>query len=391
MKQQPVGQSCSAWQYSAPVEPWVPLFIVLVLGKLGLCLTRTASAASLPVNLALTVASETSFIALTGMGAAAGCGCLGSGGLSSIDSRDRMSDGQARATVRLCGHRRRLLLLRVLLVPSLQVLAIADFIYIALVGIPLRPQLVAFFISHLFSDYVQQILYIYVGVGVPVLVASLLVLLAISNHLLSLVVAAIRVRRPAAQLHSSYTSWGSRSRRRLVPTLAVVTLLTLTAYSQGLSRHGSGALRYSLCGNVFTRGTIELMQSAASSIRIHEEENLQIWPEMRVDWTGVSPRRRNRNVVVIGLETARVDAFSPWRGGNSAPRTPFMEALAQRGRIVQQAYTPTPVRVPLTRCMPAIHPRITEHSRHDSVCAEHGQSDRGNFLRTYTSGFNGVE
>lgn len=371
MKPRPGGQSCSAWQYSARVEPWVPLFIVLGLGKLGLCLTRTASAASLPVNLALTVASETSFIVLTGTAAAAGCGYLGSGGLSSIDSRGRVDDGQARATVRLCGHRRRLLLVRVLLVPSLQVLAIADFIYIAIVGIPLRPQLVAFFISHLFSDYVQQILYIYVGVGVPLLAASLLVLLAISNQLLSAMLAAIRVRPPAAQVHSSHAIWGSLSPRRLVLTSAVVTLLTLTAYSQGLSRHGSNALRYSLCGNVFTRGTIELMQSAASSIRIHEDENLQVWPDMRIDWTDASTRRRNRNVVVIGLETARVDAFSPWRTGDSPPRTPFMEALAQRGRIVQQAYTPTPVRVPLTSCMPPGHPRITEHSRHDSVRAEH--------------------
>ena len=87
--------------------------------------------------------------------------------------------------MRLCSQRRRLLLLRVLLVPALQVLAIADFIYIALVGIPLRMQLVAFFVTHLFSDYVQQILYIYVGVGVPLLAASLLVLLAVLNHLLS--------------------------------------------------------------------------------------------------------------------------------------------------------------------------------------------------------------
>jgi hypothetical protein len=340
------GWRASAWQCSPYVELWVPLFIVLTLGKLGLCLARTASAASLPVNLALTLASEASFIALTGVAAAAGCGCLGSEGEGGTGSRGRTRDSRARTTVRICGQRRRLLLLRILLVPALQVLAIADFIYIALVGIPLRLHLVAFFITHLFSDYVQQILYIYVGVGVPLLAASLLVLLAGSNHLLSVAVAAIRIRTPATQMYGSKIGEGW-SRRWLMAT-AVATLLTLTAYSQGMSRHGSNALRYSLCGNVFTRGTVELIQSAASSVRFREEVNLETWPDMRVDWADVSPRRRKRNVVVIGLETARVDAFSPWRVAHSPPRTPFMEALAQRGRIVQQAYTPTPVRVSLS-------------------------------------------
>lgn len=324
----------------------MPLFIVLTLGKLGLCLSRTAPAASLPVNLALTLASEASFIALTGVAAAAGCGCLGSEEGGGAGARGRAKDSYARSTVRLCGQRRRLLLLRVLLVPALQVLAIADFIYIALVGIPLRLRLVAFFITNLFSDYVQQILYIYVGVGVPLLAVSLLVLLAASNHLLSLAVAAIRTRTSATQMYGSRIGEGWS--RRWLATTAVATLLTLTAYSQGVSRHGSNALRYSLCGNVFTRGTVELIQSAASSIRFREEENLETWPDMRVDWANASPRRRKRNVVVIGLETARADAFSPWRAADSPPRTPFMEALAQRGRIVQQAYTPTPVRAPLS-------------------------------------------
>ena len=342
MAPKPNGGSRPAWPCAPLVEPWVPLFIVLTLGKLGLCLSRTGSTASLPVNLALTVASEASFIVLTGMAAAAGCGCLGSAGVDGAGSRGSAGVGGARATVQLCGHRRRLLLLRVLLVPALQVLAIADFIYIAVVGIPLRLHLVAFFMTHLFSDYVQQILYIYVGVGVPLLAASLLVLLAVSNHLLSMAVAAIRTRAPATQISSSKLG-GGWSRRRLVAT-AVVTLSALTAYSQGVSRHGSNALRYSLCGNIFTRGTVELIQSATSSVRFREEMNLQTWPDMRADWAGASPHRRTRNVVVIGLETARADAFSPWRRDDSPPRTPFMDALALRGRIVQQAYTPTPVR-----------------------------------------------
>ena len=105
------GDSWWAWQYSPLVEPWVPLFIVLTLGKLGLCLARTAPAASIPANLLLTLASEASFIVLTGVAAAAGCGCLGATGDSSAGSRGRAKGSHARP-VRLCSQRRRLLLVR---------------------------------------------------------------------------------------------------------------------------------------------------------------------------------------------------------------------------------------------------------------------------------------
>jgi hypothetical protein len=331
-----------------PVEPLVPLFMVLAVGKLGLCFTRTASAGAMPLNLALALASEGAFVALTGVAAVAGCGCRCSTA-AGLHRRGEASADRSRTGMRLCCQRRQSLLLRGLLVPALQVLAIADFIYIALVGIPLRLHLVAFFVANLFSDYVQQILFIYVGVGVPLLAGSLLVFLAVSNHLLSAAVGAIRTRPAAIRNASVHDHCGGGHSRRRLALAAAATLLGVTAYSQGLPRHGSSALRYTLCGNVFTRGAIELGQSATAAIssRSHEEADIQAWPELRVQWPDVpevTGRRRKRNVVVIGLETARADAFSPWRSSKGPPRTPFMDTLAQRGRAVQQAYTPTPVR-----------------------------------------------
>ena len=71
--------------------------------------------------------------------------------------------------------------LRTVVLPLLQVLAIADMIYTGLVGSPLRMRLVAFFVGNLFSDYVQSILTIYVGVPVPLLVAMLMVSLTTFN------------------------------------------------------------------------------------------------------------------------------------------------------------------------------------------------------------------
>lgn len=180
-----------------------PLFLVLVLGKLGLCLFRTAGLGELPVNLALALVSEAAFVVAASAATAACSGASGSGGGGGAPRRDEASGKPVAAAARHlaaavsqrrggCCQRHGGLGLRRLLLPGLQVLAIADFIYIALVGIPLRLRLVVFFLTNLFSDYVQQILFIYVGVGVPLLVAFLLVTLALANHAAARLAAALQ-------------------------------------------------------------------------------------------------------------------------------------------------------------------------------------------------------
>ena len=73
------------------------------------------------------------------------------------------------------------------------------------------------------------------------------------------------------------------------------------------------------------------------------------WPPLELaELAGAGRRAGARNVVVVGVETARADVFGPWRrrggarwgGGPSA--TPEFDKLARRGRPVSTAYTPTP-------------------------------------------------
>ena len=162
----------------------------------------------------------------------------------------------------------------------------------------------------------------------------MLVALAGLNQLLFALAAAHglghTVKRPEG--HRGY------SRARLL--LAAATLLALNVYASGIPRHGSSGMRYALCGNVFTRGAAELMM-ASTAAQVPHSEAPHSWDDLDVRWAS-APRHRRRNVVVVGLETARADAFSPWRDGTAGPNTPFMEALAKRGRIVELAYTPTP-------------------------------------------------
>ena len=140
--------------------------------------------------------------------------------------------------------------------------------------------------------------------------------------------------------HAVKRAEGHRGYSRGSLLLAAATLLALNVYASGIPRHGSSGMRYALCGNVFTRGAAELMMSSTAA-QVPYSEAPHSWDDLDVRWAS-APRHRRRNVVVVGLETARADAFSPWRDGTAGPNTPFMEALAKRGRIVELAYTPTP-------------------------------------------------
>ena len=271
--------------------------------------------------------------------------------------------------------------LRTVVLPLLQVLAIADMIYTGLIGSPLRMRLVAFFVGNLFSDYVQSILTIYVGVPVPLLVAMLMVSLTTFNW--ALVQGYLRASARGAAKSQRKPSRGESDRSGAVGTtavtsstaaiaLAVASLLVLTAYAERLPRHGGSIYghRYSACGNVFTRGLVEMEQLAMDKLFGGPADGLagawegvggqvEPWAELATKWTAASINRKaqRQGVVLVGLETARADAFGPWRhtaqpansgaevfGGEAAVShaTPFIDSLARRGRIVSEAYTPVP-------------------------------------------------
>jgi hypothetical protein len=339
----------------------VPLLAVLLLSKVTIVVARSPSLPLLALNLLLGCVFEGSFAALLLSSVA----CLGA----------RVDAGGHRC----CRGRCQLGALRFLLLPLLQVLVVADHIYSSLVGSPLRLRLVYFFVCNFVSDYVQQILALYVGVGVPALVVALLATMVMVNHLLLMAVACCsrRFATPAlATLLGSHTvlclaarADGRRSAHSdgagagagaRVACAAGVVLLALTTYAEGLPR-GRG-VRYAACGNAFSRGTVECGQLLAQRARStglwwgrdgggggssSSAAAVTMWDSPQLTLRRPAPGSRHRNVVVVGLETARASAYSPWaaaaaaasRGATypqlGAAHTPFMESLAQRGRLVR--------------------------------------------------------
>ena len=138
---------------AGPATPraW-PLFLVLALGKLYLCLARTSGGwGGLALNVALALLSEAAFIVVGGS-AAASCAAACHPPAEHQGSRAAAAGPVPRRCRRWGGVAALYLLL-----PALQVLAIADFIHIGLVGVPLSLRLLSFFVANLFSDYVQQV------------------------------------------------------------------------------------------------------------------------------------------------------------------------------------------------------------------------------------------
>jgi arylsulfatase A-like enzyme len=291
----------------------LPLLVVLSVPRLLLVLLRSPPS-ELAINLPLLALFECSFAML----------CAGT-------------------AQRLLERRWTALLLRALL-PGLQVLGVADAIYTTLIGAPLKLRLVVYFLVNMQSEYMQHILALYVGVGIPLLLAILLGTLGFLNHLAVRALAGCAARRashPPAK-NAPVARLALRA-SRLLPAAVVVAIATV--YGVRLAPTGPAAVRLAAAGNILTRGLGEVAQLArgpATAGDVGAE-----WPALEV-----VGRPRKRNVLVVGLETARADAFGPWgepavaagapRRWGEGSRTPRLDALAARGRVVRTAYTPVP-------------------------------------------------
>ena len=141
--------------------PW-PLFLVLALGKLYLCLAPTSGGwGGLALNVALALLSEAAFIVVAGSAAASCAAACHSPPAEHLQGSRAAAAGPVPRRCRRWGGVAALYLL----LPALQVLAIADFIHIGLVGVPLSLRLLSFFVANLFSDYVQQVRFPVLSIG----------------------------------------------------------------------------------------------------------------------------------------------------------------------------------------------------------------------------------
>eukprot|EP01050_Picozoa_sp_SAG11_P032211 SAG11_NODE_10360_length_837_cov_1.047425_1_plen_245_part_10 len=233
----------------SPALPEVlPLLLFLGVPRLGLLLLRSGGGVALATNLAIFCGAELAFYQL------------------------------ALCVVRLALHCRGvvLLALRYLLLPLMQVLGIADGIYSILVGAPLRLRLVTYFLANLQSDYLQHILAAYVGVGIPLLAASLFGSLGILNRLFVRTFGRVTHRHRRHKASSPGIGPGTQqanadlSATGAALCTSVLLLGLLGLYGRSLAPSGAPALRLLATGNVVVRFSVEAVGAAAASPRLQE-------------------------------------------------------------------------------------------------------------------------
>eukprot|EP01052_Picozoa_sp_SAG31_P011074 SAG31_NODE_619_length_13509_cov_3.297539_9_plen_403_part_00 len=352
----------------AALSEVMPLLLLLCIPRLGLVIIRSSDVIGLLGNIAIFITFELAF-------------CVFAVAVATVAMRFTTL----------------YLLLRVAM-PALQVLAIADAIYTALVGHPLvrtrnflfacrdskficsvctfvaccparqRLALVLYFLRNLHSEYVQHILSVYVGIGVPSLVAGLLFSLGLVNRLITKGTRRLLKWHPLDGrkdlCRRSFVAVSKMGSSRCSVASAAIVVAVLGISGLRLPRSGPGAVSLLATGNVFSRWVAEALPVAAFrfdgyggwpsaspselSLTVGSAES---WPDLEVI-SESKPKHVGdhavRNVVVVGIETARADAFGPWwrggqRWGGGPSITPKLDRLIRKtGRPVTTAYTPTP-------------------------------------------------